>query len=54
MKPKEIIERIMTSHYDLACCNCWICKEGRKAKCHPRTIYPLHPKEFQITIEEDK
>jgi hypothetical protein len=54
MRPKEIVERIMTSHYDIARCNCWLCREGRKAKCHPRKNYPMHPKEFCVIVEKKK
>lgn len=34
MKPKEIVERIMRQHWDIASCPCWICREGRKGGCH--------------------
>lgn len=34
-----ILERIMTQHWDLAACMCWVCKEGRTAGCRPRDIY---------------
>ena len=29
MEAKEIIERIMTQHWDMAACKCWICEAGR-------------------------
>lgn len=38
-KMKEIIETIMTQHWDMFACPCWICEEGRKLKCHPRSKY---------------
>jgi hypothetical protein len=37
---REIVERIMTQHWDLASCRCWICERGRAAGCHPREGYP--------------
>ena len=39
MRPKEIVERIMTKHWDMAACKCWVCREGRKAGCHPIDQY---------------
>jgi hypothetical protein len=39
MNPKEIVERIMTSHWDMAACQCWICRAGREADCAPRGDY---------------
>lgn len=40
MKPEEIVERIMTQHWDLSACNCWICANGRAAGLSPRAQYP--------------
>lgn len=34
-----IVERIMTQHWDMAACDCWVCTEGRAAGCRPREIY---------------
>ncbi len=31
-----IIERIITQHWDLKACNCWVCEAGREAGCRPR------------------
>jgi len=42
MEPKEIVERIMTQHWDVAVCSCWVCQEGRKAGCHPMDSYLPH------------
>lgn len=39
MGPAEIIERIMTQHWDVKACQCWVCEEGRKAGLRPRDIY---------------
>lgn len=33
---KEIVEQIMTQHWDMKSCDCWICTEGRKAGLRPR------------------
>ena len=38
-KMKEIIEIIMTKHWDIFACRCWICKEGRELGCRPREKY---------------
>lgn len=32
----EIVERIMTMHWDIFACHCWVCEAGRKAGCRPR------------------
>ena len=39
MTHHEIIERIMTAHWDMAACHCWICIEGRRLGCGPRDRY---------------
>lgn len=39
---REIIERIMTAHWDLPSCRCWVCTAGREAGCRPREEYQLH------------
>lgn len=28
---EEIVARIMTQHWDLGACPCWVCKAGRRA-----------------------
>ena len=44
---REIIERIMTQHWDMASCPCWICVEGREVGCRPREMYQAykHPEQ---------
>lgn len=37
-----IIETIMTQHWDLAACSCWVCTQGRAAGLHPREEYLAH------------
>ena len=34
-----IVERIMTQHWDMAACQCWVCKAGREVGCHAVDIY---------------
>lgn len=34
-----IVERIMTQHWDLTACCCWVCVEGRAADCRPREAW---------------
>ena len=52
---QEIIERVMTQHWDMATCQCWICTAGRGIGFHPREGYPTSPlgtEEFgQVTVE---
>jgi hypothetical protein len=35
----EIVERVMTLHWDLAACRCWLCVAGRNLGCGPRERY---------------
>lgn len=39
MEPKEIVERIMTQHWDLKACECWICEAGRLLSYAARVKY---------------
>ena len=54
-KVKEIVERIMTQHWDMAACRCWVCVLGREAGCRAREGYPTNPlgsKEFgRVTVK---
>jgi hypothetical protein len=42
MTLQEITERIMTAHWDMAACRCWVCTAGRESGCAPRDKYLLH------------
>ena len=42
MDAQEIIERIMTQHWGMAACHCWICEAGRKLGYHPKDVYLPH------------
>ena len=42
MNAQEIIERIMSHHWDLTACDCWICQEGRKLGFGAREEYLEH------------
>jgi hypothetical protein len=35
----DIVERIMTQHWDLAACQCWVCQSGREFGCRPRDAF---------------
>jgi hypothetical protein len=35
----EIVERIMTQHWDMGACPCWVCVAGREAGCRARGTY---------------
>ena len=49
---RTIIERIMTQHWDMKACDCWICTEGRAAGCRPREIYLAykHPEQKRAEV----
>ena len=32
----DIVERIMTQHWDMRACPCWICQAGNRIRCRPR------------------
>lgn len=36
---KNLIERVMSAHWDMAACQCWFCREARSLGCHPRGGY---------------
>ena len=38
----DIVEVIMTQHWDMVGCPCWVCVEGRQAGCRPREKYLQH------------
>jgi len=41
---QEIIELIMSAHYDIAACQCWICVKARTLAFHNRGMLPRdHP-----------
>lgn len=42
MTAVEIVEEIMTQHWDPKACRCWVCCEGRNAGCHPKSAYMPH------------
>ena len=39
MKNKEILERIMTQHWDMHACECWVCTEARVNGLRPKECY---------------
>ena len=44
MDANELIERVMTEHWDMAACPCTFCVEARKLGLRPRDCYPTNPK----------
>ncbi len=42
MDAQEIVERIMTCHWDLAACQCWICQAGDRLGFGCRAEYLQH------------
>lgn len=44
MDAQELIERVMTEHWDMITCWCRFCREGRKLEFRPREGYPTTPK----------
>lgn len=39
---EDIVERIMTAHWDMASCRCWVCKTGRELGLRPRPKWLDH------------
>lgn len=35
----DLVERIMTQHWDLSACDCWVCALAREAGCRPRQTF---------------
>lgn len=52
---QSIIETIMTQHWDMKACECWICQSGREAGCRPRDTYMMHkhPEKTRPTVRVD-
>lgn len=48
MNAQEIVERIMTHHWDLTACRCWICDAGRALGYRPQDIYLHHRSEVKV------
>jgi hypothetical protein len=51
---EEIVERIMSQHWDLAACRCWVCGAGRKLGLGARDAYLLHNSDVKagrVTVE---
>lgn len=46
----ELIERVMTEHWDIAACPCTFCSAARVLGMRPRATYPTNPK---ISILDD-
>lgn len=42
MDAQEIIERIMSGHWDMTACPCWVCEAGRSLGFSPRGDYLPH------------
>ena len=38
----DIVERIMSAHWDMAACPCWVCVRGRELGLHPRGTLLSH------------
>lgn len=48
MTAQEVIERIMTQHWDMAMCFCWICEAGRKLGYGPQDRYLQHKSKIKV------
>jgi hypothetical protein len=52
---RQIVEKIMTMHWDLAACPCWICKVGNAVGCRPREEHLGWRNKFAyVRVEEQK
>ena len=51
---RAVIERVMTQHWDLAACTCWVCEEGQAAGARPRDRYLNHKGDPRprVTVEQ--
>lgn len=36
---RDIVARIMTMHWDMKACECWVCQDGRAAGVRPNAKY---------------
>jgi len=41
---RELIERVMTTHWDIFACSCAFCRKGRQLGCRPRSGYDTSPR----------
>ena len=39
MDGQAILERIMTQHWDMKACECWVCEEARVVGCRPTSEF---------------
>lgn len=53
MDAQELVERVMTEHWDIAACRCAFCKAARDLGFRPREGYPTDPRP-KITDETFK
>ena len=44
MSAEELIERVLTEHWDVMTCWCRFCREARTLGFKPRSEYPTNPK----------
>ena len=44
MTTGELIERVMTEHWDMIACWCRFCREARQLGFRPRNDFPTNPK----------
>ena len=52
MNAVDIVEQIMTQHWDLKSCECWVCHAGRKAGLRPKDIH-LKNKHPDVEVKND-
>lgn len=50
MSAQELIERVLTEHWDIGTCPCKFCVEAHKLGFRPRNGYPTNP---QVSILDD-
>ena len=53
MTAQDIVGTIMTQHWDMKACDCWVCKAGREIGLHPNEQYAYWlgaPKYPQVTV----
>jgi hypothetical protein len=49
MRNEEILERIMTQHWDMKACDCWVCTAARANGLRPKEQY-LYQKQPRVRV----
>lgn len=50
LTPNDIVERIMSAHWDMSACPCWVCRAGRANGCRPRESLLNHVSDNRMRL----